>query len=79
MQPWKVFVVHRWAGDPSKDWYPWMTQQFNSNPNVQFKVLSMTSPNTPTIENWVGDLEREIPQLDNRTILVGHSVGTPAM
>ena len=73
MQTYKIYVVPRWSGNPSKDWYPWFMKQFD---NVQIKILDMTNPDTPTIENWVGDLEREVPQLDDHTILVGHSVGT---
>jgi predicted alpha/beta hydrolase family esterase len=65
-----IYIVPRWSGNPSCDWYPWISSHV---PNI--KVLNMPEPSTPSIENWVGTLEKEVQKLDENVILVGHSVG----
>src|SRR5688500_16103194 len=70
-----MYVVLRWAGDPSKDWYRWIITQLSKEESVQIKVLEMPDPGKPTIASWVKAIDDQITQLNENTILVGHSVG----
>lgn len=72
----RLVVVPRWAGTSSVDWYPWIKDALKAKfPTLNVHILDMPNPTTPTIENWVGHLRKELPTIDKNTYLVGHSVG----
>ena len=81
MAPPLVLVVHAFGGSPRKFWYEWLASELGERAEVD--VMSMTEPRTPTIANWVADLERRVEaeatsgaDAEPRELyLVGHSVG----
>ncbi len=42
-----------------------------------YKVIQpkMANPEEPKIESWISFLEKSIGKLDNKTLLIGHSIG----
>ena len=81
-----VYVVPRWAGAPTDDWYPWLTQQLASvaaedGIDYQVPVLNMPAWDLPVIEKAIDYLTEVIPpaRLNDDIILVGHSVGCLAI
>jgi predicted alpha/beta hydrolase family esterase len=76
-----LFVVPRWSGDSTSDWYPWLGRRLAEMPEVAFipEVVPLhPDPDEPAIEECVGALRRAVgtgSQAARRTILVGHSVG----
>ncbi len=78
----KLIIVPRWAGTPSSDWYPWIQGELakHSPPIERVDVADMPNPTLPTIENWVGHLEKNFTdQVDENTIIIGHSVGNQSI
>jgi len=73
-----LVTVHRWAGNPETDFYPWLGQQVLTPPALFDEVLTprMPEPGTPTIERWVPALANVLgPTPSPSTVLLGHSVG----
>lgn len=70
----KAFIIHGWSDTPSGSWFPWLQKNLEER-GFEVEVPAMPHPDTPTIEDWVGHLKKIITQVDENTLLVGHSVG----
>ena len=70
----KVIIVHRWDGDPSADWYPWLKEEVEKK-NIRVFIPEMPDPSKPKIEKWVASLKNKVKDLDEETFFVGHSIG----
>jgi hypothetical protein len=70
----RVFLVHRWGGNPNDDWYPWLKKELEIR---GFEVHAPAMPNTeyPVIEEWVSTLEKAVGKPDKDTYFIGHSIG----
>lgn len=70
----RVFIIHRWDGNPKGDWYPWLKKELERK---GFKVEVPEMPNTsePVINEWVFHLKKIVGKLDNETHFIGHSMG----
>ncbi len=70
----RVIIIHRWDGTPTNDWYPWLKKECERK---GFEVTIPEMPNTsePKIAEWVTHLNKIIGNVDNETILIGHSIG----
>ncbi len=70
----RVFVVHRWGGNPDSDWYPWLKKMLEHR---KFEVIVPEMPNTnePHIAPWVTCLARAVGNADLDTYFIGHSIG----
>lgn len=70
----KIYLVHCWDGTKDDGWYPWLEEKINNSDN---KLIRFDMPNTasPKIEEWVSELDKQIENLDERTLFVGHSIG----
>lgn len=69
-----AYIIHSWSGNPKSDWYPWLKRELEAK---GFKVLVPQMPNTdePIIEERVSFLQNIIPEVDENTIFIGHSIG----
>jgi predicted alpha/beta hydrolase family esterase len=82
-----IYLVPRWAGNSSSDWYPWLKQQLESVAaedgfSYQVHLLDMPCWELPTIEQAVEHLTQVLPPqrlLNEEVYLVGHSVGCLAI
>ncbi len=70
----RLFIVHRWDGNPKSDWYQWLKKELE---NKGFKVEVPTMPNTsePKIDDWINHLKKVVGKLDGNTYFIGHSIG----
>jgi len=70
----RVFIVHGWSSNPTKDWHPWLKRALEKK---GFEVFVPAMPDTdhPKIETWVPFLAKQVGKPDENTFLVGHSVG----
>ena len=70
-----VIIVHGWDGNPNIGWFKWLRSELKKR---GFKVIApiMPHPEAPKISAWVGTLKKLINDMDENTILVGHSMGT---
>src|SRR3989338_3630464 len=60
----KVYIIHRWDGSPSLDWYPWLKEELEKK-SFEVFVPKMPEPNHPKIAK----------NPDEDTYFVGHSIG----
>ena len=74
----RVFIIHRWGGNPSTDWYQWLSNAIKSKGFDVF-VPSMPNPDKPAIEEWVGAIGKNVSSIDENTYFVGHSIGCQAI
>ncbi len=70
----RVFIVHKWGGTPSSDWYPWLKKELEAK-GYSVEVPSMPDTDNPKIDAWVGFLKEKVGNPDKDTYLVGHSIG----
>ena len=70
----RVFIVHRWDGSPESDWYPWFKKELKKN-NFEVYVLVMPHSENPIIEDWISYLRDSVGKPDQKTYLIGHSLG----
>ncbi|MCP3098071.1 alpha/beta hydrolase [Myxococcus sp. K15C18031901] len=73
-----LVAVHRWAGGPDTDFYPWLSSQVLEAPALfdEVRTLEMPEPGSPTIERWVPALASAVgPVPAPSTVFLGHSVG----
>jgi uncharacterized protein len=71
----QVYLIHGWGGnDSSEGWFGFVKSELSNN---GFKVTGFNMPDTdsPTIQNWVGFLEKNIKRVDKDTYFIGHSIG----
>ena len=70
----RVFVVHGWEGYPKEGWFPWLSEEL-SKKGFKVHVLPMPNSESPKIEEWVSFLAKNVGEIDEKTVLVGHSIG----
>lgn len=74
----RVFIVHRWDGEPDGDWYPWLAEQLEDR-GFKTEVLTMPNPEFPEIKSWVSAIKKAVGKPDENTYFVGHSIGCQAI
>ncbi len=70
----RVFIVHRWYGSPTADWYQSVKQALEEA-SFKVDVLAMPYADTPDILRWTSTLRKHVGQLDKNTFFIGHSIG----
>lgn len=70
----RVFIIHRWGGNPDKEWMPWLKTKLK---NIGYEVYVPAMPNTdtPEINAWVSHLAQVVGIPDKDTYFIGHSIG----
>ncbi len=74
----RAFIIHGWGGYPEEAWFPWLKQELESR-GFEVQVPAMPDSDTPVIETWVSFLSKLIGDLDEKTYLIGHSIGCQAI
>lgn len=69
----QVYIVHGYTASPESNWFPWLRKELE-NHGITTTILSMPDSHNPHYENWLGHLQSRI-ELNEETILVGHSLG----
>jgi predicted alpha/beta hydrolase family esterase len=72
-----VYIIHGWEGRPHEPVLKWLKDSLEEKGHTVTSP-NMPNPSVPTIEEWVGKL-KEVVELKEDTILVGHSVGCQAV
>lgn len=70
----RIFIIHGWGGHPEEGWFPWLKRELKKK-GFEVHVPAMPETNNPTIDVWVSYLSKIIRNVDEKTILVGHSIG----
>lgn len=74
MRKMKIFLVHGAFGSPEGNWFPWLKKELE---NVGHTVFSpkFPTPINQTLESWITVFEPYFEQLDEESVLIGHSLG----
>jgi predicted alpha/beta hydrolase family esterase len=76
----RVYIIHAWDESPTSCWYQWLKQQLEAQGIAVFvPEIEMPNPNAPEVEPWVKTLHDILPDPDEDTLLIGHSVGCQAI
>ena len=70
----KVFIIHRWDGNPEGDWYTSVKKDLEKQ-GFDVIVPSMPETSAPNIDAWVGHLKKIVKSVDEDTFFIGHSIG----
>lgn len=63
---------------PNGGWRPWLMSELNKL-DMYACALPMPTPNEPQCEEWVKEIARVIPEVNEDIFLVGHSLGCAAI
>lgn len=69
----KVVITHGSFGDTQENWIPYLRDNLAS---LGFNVITPQFPigETQNLQNWTETFKNEVGELDQNTILVGHSI-----
>lgn len=70
----RVFIVHGWGGNPEESWFPWLKKELEAK-GFEVFVPELPNPAHPRIDAWVTKLAEVVSTPDEKTYLVGHSMG----
>ena len=70
----RAVIIHGWGGSPEEGWFPWLKSELEAR-GFSVDVPAMPQTNKPTIESWVSKLGSLVPNPDEDTVLIGHSIG----
>lgn len=70
----RVIIVHCWEGYPEYCWYPSVKRELEEK---RFQVMVPAFPETkvPKLKAWLPKLREVVGEPNEKTFLVGHSVG----
>jgi uncharacterized protein len=74
----RIFIIHRWDGGPSSDWYSWLSSKLKEK-GYEVQVPVMPDTETPRIESWLKQLAEIVGDLNQDTHFVCHSIGCQAV
>ena len=69
----RIVVAHGYLAAPHKHWFPWLVEQYGAD---VVQVPALPHPKHPRFEDWFETLSSAIGQVDDETILIGHSLGS---
>lgn len=70
----KVGIIHGYTSHHDAEWFPWMKKQLE-NEKISVTIPEMPDSDYPELNSWLAELDRTLPDLDENTVLIGHSLG----
>ncbi|OIO54889.1 hypothetical protein AUJ46_02140 [Candidatus Peregrinibacteria bacterium CG1_02_54_53] len=69
-----VFIFHGVGGNAQENWFPWLKEQLKAR---SFRVIVPDFPHSdhPDLTEWMEHFSQWNDQLNDQSILVGHSLG----
>jgi predicted alpha/beta hydrolase family esterase len=74
----RAVIAHRWMGRAGELWHPYVIDEL-AGLHIAASVPQLPSPDQPNIRRWVAALSEDIGEPDERTFLIGHSLGCRAI
>ena len=69
-----VLIVHGTGGNPERNWFPWLRQELEKL-GCRVFVPRFPTPENQSLKSWLEVFERYKKYLDEKSIVVGHSLG----
>jgi len=70
----RVFIIHGWDGYPEEGIFPWLKSELEAR-GIEVHNPAMPDPLNPRIDVWPPFLKKQIGKPNEKTFLVGHSMG----
>lgn len=69
-----ILIVHGAYGHPGENWFPWLKSELEKLGHRVF-VPKFPTPENQSLQNWLNILKDYEQYLDEKSIVVGHSIG----
>ncbi len=70
----RAFIIHGTYGSPTENWIPWLKTELEQL-GCEVIVPSFPTPEGQDLATWLSVWQPYNAQLDDQTILIGHSLG----
>lgn len=70
-----VFIFHGVGGHSQENWFPWLKKELETQ-DCRVIIPDFPHADHPTLDEWLDHFRQYERQLDERTIFVGHSLGS---
>lgn len=70
----KAAIIHGTKGSPEGNWFRWLASELESI-GYRTYIPQFPTPEGQSLENWFEHFETVVGELDQHSILIGHSVG----
>ena len=70
----KAFIIHGTHGHPGENWFPWLKEELEKL-GLDVIVPHFPLPGDNGLQKWFGVFQEYVNELDEETILIGHSLG----
>ncbi len=74
----KAAIVHGYGARPDVEWFPWLARELQAR-GFNSEVVALPNPAVPDREAWERTLRVSLRNVDDRSLLVGHSLGCFAL
>ena len=74
----KIILVHGWEATSKSDFFPWLKKELEKK-KIWNYFPDLPNTEEPKINEWIPFLQKNIKEIDNDTILIGHSIGCQAV
>jgi len=69
-----VFIIHGAYGNPEENWFPWLKSELEKL-DCRVFIPKFPTPKNQTLENWRNVFEEYKKDLNENSIVIGHSLG----
>jgi predicted alpha/beta hydrolase family esterase len=74
----RAFIIHGYLSNPAEAWLPWLRAELERR-GCTVALPAMPNPDRPVISEWIAFIAGLVGEPDNRTVMVGHSIGCQAV
>ncbi|MBU3153649.1 alpha/beta hydrolase [Clostridium estertheticum] len=74
MKSTNIYAIHGYTSSSHAEWFPWLKEQFKNSP-VKMDIPNMPDSGDPHLETWLKHLRKNVLDIDENTIFIGHSLG----
>ncbi len=69
-----IFIIHGTKANPQSNWFPWLKVELEKLDAKVF-VPAFPTPENQSLTSWTAAFAKYLPELDENSVVVGHSLG----
>ncbi len=69
-----ALIIHGTKGSPNGNWFPWLSRQLDLRGYTSV-IPQFPTPDGQNLSSWLSCAQEYTSALDQRTLLIGHSIG----